>query len=63
MTINGRTITWDIPVGDEGPYPVEVTVSDTEGGTDSQSYTLTVSANQPPVFTSTPVTTGSVGQP
>lgn len=46
-----------------GNFTVDITVSDGRGGLDTQSYTLTVILNQVPTITSTPVTTGTEGEP
>lgn len=47
----------------EGVFTVRLTVSDGNGGTASASQAVTVTRrNQPPVITSTPVTTARIGQ-
>jgi hypothetical protein len=45
-----------------GSHSVGVKVSDGKGGSANQSFTVNVYSNRPPVFTSTPVTSGVVGQ-
>ena len=48
--------------GDVGEHPVELVVTDEEGLTGTQSFTITVSGvNAPPSFTSAPVTTATEG--
>jgi len=55
MTINSATgvITWTPTNSDIGSNPVTVEVSDGNGGTDTQPFTITVSANGPPTVTIT----------
>ncbi|MBZ0167354.1 MAG: putative Ig domain-containing protein, partial [Candidatus Omnitrophica bacterium] len=47
-----QTFTWTPVAGQEGPYDVTFGVDDTNGGTDSETITITVSAapNNPPVL-------------
>ena len=45
-----------------GDFAVTLRVDDSREGFDEQSYTIAVSSNQPPVITSTPVTTAVEGQ-
>ncbi|MRR34370.1 hypothetical protein EG829_06655, partial [bacterium] len=62
MAINSSTgvITWIPTTSQTGSRSVVVEVSDGKGGTDSQSFTVTVTgsttSNGAPIFTSTPVT-------
>jgi hypothetical protein len=59
MEINATTglITWTPTNGQVGPSSAVVLVSDEDGGTDSQSFTITVAnVNDLPTITSTPVT-------
>lgn len=61
MTINAETglIEWTPTAAQFGEQPVEVTVSDGQGGSATQSFTLLASnqaSNQAPVITSTPNT-------
>ncbi|RMF83744.1 MAG: hypothetical protein D6736_20800, partial [Nitrospinota bacterium] len=67
LTIEASTgrITWVPPAA--GAFAVTVEVSDGRGGSDTQSFTLTVAdmapPNSAPSITSTPVTTATEGQP
>lgn len=49
-------ITWIPTEAQIGSHPVTVQVRDAGGLTDTQSFTLEVPANEPPIFTSQPVT-------
>lgn len=63
MTIDEDTgeISWLADV--TGDTIIEVEVDDSNGGTDTQTYTLTITAdNQAPVITSSPVTTALTNQ-
>lgn len=63
MAINASTglITWSTTAADEGTHDVVVRVSDSRGGIDTHSFTLTVIDNAAPTFTSAPVTVATVG--
>ncbi|MFQ6040588.1 MAG: putative Ig domain-containing protein [Candidatus Poribacteria bacterium] len=65
MSIDEATglIQWTPTKEQVGDNDVTVQVSDVSGATDSQSFTITVVGveNNPPVITSTPITTGTVG--
>src|SRR5690606_7369916 len=63
MSIDAGTgiITWQTASGDLGPHEVTIRVSDGRGGSDTQSFTLTVVDNAPPTFLTSPVTTATVG--
>jgi choice-of-anchor C domain-containing protein len=69
MTIDSTTglISWTPTDVQAGPQNVTVRVTDPGGLTDEQSFSITVSApppvNLPPAFTSSPITTATVGQP
>ncbi|MCD4811316.1 putative Ig domain-containing protein [bacterium] len=67
MAIDSGTglITWTPDSGQIGTHDVEIQVSDGRGGTDTQPYTILVSAtaNRAPEITSTPVTSASAGLP
>ncbi len=54
---------WPSPLA--GSFPVTLKVSDERGGTDTQTFTLTVkdTPNRPPVFTSVPVVDAYVNKP
>jgi len=56
-------ITWTPSGTQAGSHPVTVEVSDGRGGVASQSFSIIVAEaiNNPPVITSTPVTTGTEG--
>jgi streptogramin lyase len=57
-------VTWTPTVKDQGVHLITITVEDSEGESTNQSYMLTVSgANNPPKFTSTPVTIAEQHQP
>lgn len=62
---NADTATPSFVADVAGPYSVQLTVSDGRGGSASDivDITVTTTSNQPPVITSTPVTTATVGQP
>lgn len=66
MSIDSVTglISWTPSGTQAGSHDVTVEVSDGRGGTDTQSFTIHVSEaiNNPPVITSTPVTTGTEGE-
>jgi hypothetical protein len=67
MTISaGGLIAWTPAGAQAGVAQVTVQVSDGRGGVAQQSFTIDVSSppgvNRPPVFTSTPVTSATVGQ-
>jgi hypothetical protein len=67
MTINPITglVTWTPNIGQLGPNPVVLTVSDGQGGAATQSYVVTVlpdPSNHPPVIIIQPGTTAVVGQ-
>jgi RHS repeat-associated protein len=67
ITVSTGLIAWTPTSGQTGPQNVTVQVSDGHpGGTDTQSFTVTVSAappvNNPPTITSTAITTAQVGQ-
>ena len=65
MTINGSTglIQWTPSGTQAGTHPVTVDVSDGRGGSDSQSYAISVAegVNAAPTITSTPGTAGTEG--
>ena len=66
MTIAAATgaIAWTPAAKDVPSAPVTVRVQDGKGGSATQSFTIAVVAgNHPPVFTSSPVTTGSEARP
>lgn len=66
MTINASTglIQWTPSNQDVGVHPIQVNVADGKGGQDNQSFTLVVSnVNDPPTFTSQPVTEAIEDQP
>jgi hypothetical protein len=65
MVMNSGTglITWTPTTSQTGSFDVAVEVVDGNGGSDTQSFTVTVAVaadNQPPVFTSTPVLSAPV---
>ncbi|MCU7935407.1 MAG: tandem-95 repeat protein [Candidatus Thiodiazotropha sp. (ex Dulcina madagascariensis)] len=66
MTIDGASglIAWTPTTAQIGSHPVSVQVDDGNGGTATQSYTVTVDAapNTAPSITSTPVTTVTEGE-
>ena len=58
-------ISWTPTAAQLGSFTVNLRVADGQGGVATQSYTLVVSAtatNQPPVITSSPSLTGTVGE-
>ena len=55
-------LSWTPREGQAGEQVITVKVVDGLGGSDSQNFTLTVSENQKPVFTSTPLLTGDPNQ-
>jgi RHS repeat-associated protein len=60
------TLAWLTTANDVGTYPIDLRVSDGNGGTADQFFVLSVvagSVNYPPVFTSTPVVDGKVNTP
>ncbi len=63
MTINPATglITWATTPTDERTHDVAVRVVDGRGGSDTQTFTLTVNDNVAPTFTTAPVTAATVG--
>jgi len=63
MTINAATglITWATTPADEGTHDVAVRVVDGRGGSDTQTFTLTVNDNVAPTFTTAPITSATVG--
>lgn len=65
MIIDAMTgrIVWNPGREDIGAHPVTVRVADGREGTDEQTFTLTVAANEPPSVTSTPVVTAIADQP
>ncbi|MCB1045441.1 MAG: hypothetical protein KDC35_21035 [Acidobacteria bacterium] len=67
MNIDPATglITWNPAEADEGNHVVAILVDDQNGGTDNQSFTLTVgpAPNQAPVITSSPVTSVNATEP
>ncbi len=61
MTLSGRRIDWT-PRNDQlGPHAVVVSVDDRKGGVAEQRYTVTVTENRPPRFTSSPTERGITG--
>jgi large repetitive protein len=68
LTIDPATgkVTWSPAAADAGNQSVTLRVDDGRGGSALQPYTLSVITpppNRPPMFTSTPVVTASVGTP
>lgn len=68
MTINPASglITWNPSTADIGNQSISIVVSDGQGGTAEQDYTLFVTApqpNSPPEFITTPVVDATVHQP
>ena len=64
MTLSNGQIVWPVSVP-AGAYNVELTATDTGGGTATQTFTITVQAplRTGPIFESTPPTNAEVGQP
>jgi hypothetical protein len=65
MTVDSTTglVSWTPAHEQTGDHQVAIQVEDGRGGTDSQSFTLTVEEiNFPPQITSSPVTEGAEGQ-
>jgi len=66
MTLSATTgvINWTPSGTQAGNHDVVVQVADDRGGSDTQSFTINVAEaiNNPPVITSTPVTTGKKGE-
>ncbi len=63
MTISSTAGTVRWPSAVIGSYPVAIRVSDAAGAIDTQGFTLTVTdINDPPVISSSPSTSGTVGQ-
>lgn len=64
MSINSSvgTINWTPLNTQTGDNSVSVRVSDVAGLSDFQDYSLSISANQPPVFTSSPILRGYRGR-
>ncbi|MEJ2076038.1 MAG: choice-of-anchor A family protein, partial [Reinekea sp.] len=61
MTLSNSKLSWDIPVGTEGTFPVSVQVSDGDGGLGTQDFEISIEPNYAPIFTSTPTTTVITG--
>ncbi|MGJ5817502.1 putative Ig domain-containing protein [Paludibaculum fermentans] len=57
---DGMTL-WTPSAAQLGPQTVRLQVSDGQGGSAVQQFTVTIGANRPPSFTSTPVTSGGTG--
>lgn len=63
LTLNGSTLSGSPTLGQEGSYNVVLTVQDGQGGEDTQSFSLNVTAeNQSPIITGTAITQVTVGQ-
>ncbi len=63
LTVSGPDVRWNSISAAEGVYPVVVSVTDNRGGYSEQSYSINVSLNYAPEFTSTPIYGAVVGQP
>ncbi|MBT8449968.1 MAG: DUF11 domain-containing protein, partial [Gammaproteobacteria bacterium] len=64
LSFDGTTLSGIPTASDVGPHSVILTANDGNGGTATQSFTITVAAsgiNTPPTFTSTPITTALEG--
>jgi hypothetical protein len=59
MTLTGNIISWTPSA--TGSFSVTAVATDPFGKSASQSWTVTVTGNQPPVFTGTVATAGTVG--
>ncbi|WP_353929182.1 putative Ig domain-containing protein [Okeanomitos corallinicola TIOX110] len=64
VTIASNTglVSWTPTESQTGEQTITVKVVDGRGGSDNQSFTLTVNENQKPVFTSNPLLTGNPNQ-
>ncbi|MPV86159.1 putative Ig domain-containing protein [Ostreibacterium oceani] len=56
-------ITWDVPPSTQGAYPIEITVTDANGASVKQNYSLYINKDLPPRYTSTIVREGTTGVP
>ena len=67
MSINATSgvVSWSPTTGQIGSHPVAIQVSDGNGGTANQSFSIVVTAqpNNAPVFTSTPITSATEDTP
>ncbi|TVP58438.1 MAG: hypothetical protein EA349_04605 [Halomonadaceae bacterium] len=66
MTLDANTglLIWTPIAPQAGSHAVEIKVEDAAGLSDEQTFAIAVASSAtPPVITSTPVTTGTVGQP
>ncbi len=61
MVVGGRNLSWKPTAQQEGTHSVVVGADDGKGGFSTQSFTLTVSPNFAPQFTSTPGNSVKIG--
>jgi VCBS repeat-containing protein len=63
VTVGASSLSWTPNGAQTGPQSFTLRASDGRGGTATQSFTVNVTAvNDPPVFTSTPVTVATEDQ-